>query len=69
MHGDAKAKEFFEEKKVLTLATLANGNWAVLRPINDPSDIEYGEIYYIEYGDYRTFKRLISTDKDDEVTL
>ncbi len=49
--------------------TLANGNWAVLRPISDPNDIEFGEIYYIEYGDYRTFKRLVASDKPDEVTL
>lgn len=46
--------------------TLENGNWCILRPISDPTDIDYGEVYYIEYGDYRVYKRLLKADEDDE---
>lgn len=49
--------------------TIANGDWAVSRPINDPSEIVWGEIYYIEWSDYKMFKRLLHTDIEDEVTL
>jgi len=49
--------------------TLENGCWGILRPIEDPTDILWGEIYYIEWGDYRNYKRLLISDSDDEVIL
>ncbi|WPU91852.1 LexA family transcriptional regulator [Mucilaginibacter sabulilitoris] len=49
--------------------TLENGSWCVLRPIEDRQDIQWGEIYYIEYGDYRVFKRLLASDNEDSVIL
>jgi hypothetical protein len=49
--------------------TLENGNWAILRPLKDRTDIEWGEIYYLEYGDYRSYKRLLKADDEDSVTL
>lgn len=49
--------------------TLESGSWCVLRPITDTNDIEWGQIYYIEYGDYRLFKRLLQADQPDSVIL
>ena len=49
--------------------TLENGSWCVLRPISDVQDIIWGEIYYIEYGDYRVFKRILLSENDDEIIL
>jgi len=49
--------------------TLENGNWCVVRPIKEPSDIDWGEIYFIQYGDYRVFKRLLKADNPDTVIL
>jgi phage repressor protein C with HTH and peptisase S24 domain len=49
--------------------TLESGSWCVLRPITDTSDIDWGQIYYIEYGDYRLFKRLLQADQPDSVVL
>lgn len=49
--------------------TLESGSWCVLRPINDSTDIVWGEIYYIEWGDYRMFKRLLYSDNTDDVIL
>lgn len=49
--------------------TLENGVWVVLRPIENKHSINWGEVYYIEYGDYRVFKRLLISDNIDEVTL
>ncbi|RCH53919.1 hypothetical protein DJ568_15380 [Mucilaginibacter hurinus] len=49
--------------------TLENGSWCVLRPITDVRDIEWGEIYYIEYGDYRMYKRLLKDEDEDSVIL
>ncbi|PPL04909.1 XRE family transcriptional regulator [Parapedobacter indicus] len=49
--------------------TLENGSWCVLRPINDVQDILWGEIYYVEWGDYRMFKRILVSEKEDEVIL
>ena len=49
--------------------TLESGSWCVLRPITDVRDIEWGHIYYIEYGDYRLFKRLLQSDQPDSVIL
>ncbi|MBS1519626.1 MAG: LexA family transcriptional regulator [Bacteroidetes bacterium] len=49
--------------------TLESGSWCVLRPISDAGDIEWGHIYYVEYGDYRLFKRLLQSDQSDSVVL
>ncbi len=49
--------------------TLENGNWCVLRPIKNIKDILWGEVYFIDYGDYRVFKRLLISDNENEVTL
>jgi len=49
--------------------TLENGSWCVLRPISDVGDILWGEIYYVEWGDYRMFKRILVSEKEDEVIL
>ena len=50
--------------------TIANGDWAVSRPINDPTEIVWGEVYYIEWSDYKMYKRLLKCeDNVDEVIL
>lgn len=49
--------------------TIANGDWAVNRPIADITEIVWGEIYYIEWADYKMYKRLLHADKEDEVIL
>lgn len=50
--------------------TLPNGVWGVVRPMEDRMDIEWGQVYYIEYGDYRVWKRLIKDEEDpDNVIL
>lgn len=49
--------------------TLANGDWAVVRPIQDTNEIVWGEVYYIEWGDYRMYKRLLKSDNEREVIL
>lgn len=49
--------------------TLENGSWGVVRPIQDKRDIEWGQIYYIEYGDYKVWKRLIKDDEDKESVI
>lgn len=49
--------------------TLENGVWAVMRPIMNRVDIAWGEVYYIEWGDFRMFKRILLSDKDDEIIL
>lgn len=49
--------------------TLANGDWAVVRPIHDTNEIVWGEVYYIEWGDYRMYKRLLKSDNEREVIL
>ncbi len=49
--------------------TLEDGSWAVLRPINNRFSIIWGEVYYIEYGDYRLYKRLLAGEEDDDVIL
>ncbi|MBS7564687.1 S24 family peptidase [Mucilaginibacter sp. Bleaf8] len=45
---------------------LENGCWVALKIIHDKKILP-GEVYYIEWGDYRMYKRLIVGDKDDEV--
>ncbi|WP_313418758.1 LexA family transcriptional regulator [Sphingobacterium multivorum] len=49
--------------------TIANGDWAVNRPIIDITEIVWGEIYYIEWADYKMYKRLLTGDNEDEVIL
>lgn len=49
--------------------TLEDGSWAVLRPIMNKFSIIWGEVYYIEWGDYRVYKRLLAGDEDDDVIL
>ncbi len=45
---------------------LENGCWVALKVINDKKILP-GEVYYIEWGDYRMYKRLLASDKEDEV--
>jgi phage repressor protein C with HTH and peptisase S24 domain len=45
---------------------LENGCWVALKMIHD-NKILPGEVYYIEWGDYRMYKRLLAGDNDDEV--
>lgn len=49
--------------------TLSNGDWAVSRPIGDPTEIVWGELYYVEWSDYKMYKRLLHADNEDEVVL
>lgn len=49
--------------------TLENGSWCVLRDIYDKDEIVWGEIYYIEWGDYRMFKRLLEAESPEDVVL
>ncbi|MDB5155098.1 MAG: family peptidase [Mucilaginibacter sp.] len=45
---------------------LENGCWVALKTIHD-NKILPGEVYYIEWGDYRMYKRLLAGDNEDEV--
>jgi phage repressor protein C with HTH and peptisase S24 domain len=45
---------------------LENGCWVALKVIHD-NKILPGEVYYIEWGDYRMYKRLLAGDSPDEV--
>lgn len=45
---------------------LENGCWVALKVIHDQKILP-GEVYYIEWGDYRMYKRLLVGDNDDEV--
>jgi phage repressor protein C with HTH and peptisase S24 domain len=45
---------------------LENGCWVALKVIHD-NKILPGEVYYIEWGDYRMYKRLLAGDNPDEV--
>ncbi|HVW98150.1 MAG TPA: S24 family peptidase [Mucilaginibacter sp.] len=45
---------------------LENGCWVALKIIHDRKILP-GEVYYIEWGDYRMYKRLLAGDKEDEV--
>jgi phage repressor protein C with HTH and peptisase S24 domain len=45
---------------------LENGCWVALKIIHD-TKILPGEVYYIEWGDYRMYKRLLAGDTPDEV--
>jgi phage repressor protein C with HTH and peptisase S24 domain len=45
---------------------LENGCWVALKVIHDQKILP-GEVYYIEWGDYRMYKRLLAGDNDDEV--
>src|ERR1700710_1296842 len=45
---------------------LENGCWVALKVIHDMKILP-GEVYYIEWGDYRMYKRLLAGDSEDEV--
>ncbi|MDF2435071.1 MAG: hypothetical protein JWP44_4702 [Mucilaginibacter sp.] len=45
---------------------LENGCWVALKVIHDKKILP-GEVYYIEWGDYRMYKRLLASDNADEV--
>ncbi len=45
---------------------LENGCWVALKIIHDKKILP-GEVYYIEWGDYRMYKRLLAGDNTDEV--
>jgi phage repressor protein C with HTH and peptisase S24 domain len=45
---------------------LENGCWVALKIIHDMKILP-GEVYYIEWGEYRMYKRLLAGDNDDEV--
>jgi phage repressor protein C with HTH and peptisase S24 domain len=45
---------------------LENGCWVALKVINDKKILP-GEVYYIEWGEYRMYKRLLAGDNQDEV--
>ncbi|MDB5010069.1 MAG: family peptidase [Mucilaginibacter sp.] len=45
---------------------LENGCWVALKVIHDKKILP-GEVYYIEWGDYRMYKRLLAGDNPDEV--
>ena len=45
---------------------LENGCWVALKIIHDKRILP-GEVYYIEWGDYRMYKRLLAGDNEDEV--
>ncbi len=45
---------------------LENGCWVALKVIHDMKILP-GEVYYIEWGDYRMYKRLLAGDNEDEV--
>jgi SOS-response transcriptional repressor LexA len=45
---------------------LENGCWVALKIIHDKKILP-GEVYYIEWGDYRMYKRLLAGDNEEEV--
>ena len=45
---------------------LENGCWVALKIIHDKKILP-GEVYYVEWGDYRMYKRLLAGDNPDEV--
>ncbi len=45
---------------------LENGCWVALKIIHDKKILP-GEVYYIEWGDYRMYKRLLAGNNPDEV--
>src|ERR1700742_4547111 len=45
---------------------LENGCWVALKVIHDKKILP-GEVYYIEWGDYRMYKRLLAGDSAEEV--
>lgn len=45
---------------------LENGCWVALKVIHDKKILP-GEVYYIEWGEYRMYKRLLVGDNPDEV--
>ncbi len=45
---------------------LENGCWVALKIIHDKKILP-GEVYYIEWGEYRMYKRLLASNNSDEV--
>ncbi|MDN5287722.1 MAG: family peptidase [Mucilaginibacter sp.] len=45
---------------------LENGCWVALKVIHDKKILP-GEVYYIEWGEYRMYKRLLAGDSPDQV--
>ncbi|MEN0053649.1 MAG: S24 family peptidase [Mucilaginibacter sp.] len=45
---------------------LENGCWVAVKVIHDKKILP-GEVYYIEWGEYRMYKRLLAGDNQDEV--
>eukprot|EP01037_Dinobryon_pediforme_P019685 gene19685-20149_t len=45
---------------------LENGCWVALKIIHDKKILP-GEVYYIEWGEYRMYKRLLASNNPDEV--
>jgi phage repressor protein C with HTH and peptisase S24 domain len=45
---------------------LENGCWVALKVIHDKKILP-GEVYYVEWGEYRMYKRLLAGDNADEV--
>ncbi|MVN89598.1 S24 family peptidase [Mucilaginibacter aquatilis] len=45
---------------------LENGCWVALKIIHDMKILP-GEVYYIEWGDYRMYKRLLASENEEEV--
>jgi phage repressor protein C with HTH and peptisase S24 domain len=45
---------------------LENGCWVALKVIHDKKILP-GEVYYIEWGDYRMYKRLLAGNNEEEV--
>jgi phage repressor protein C with HTH and peptisase S24 domain len=49
--------------------TMESGTLAICKQIKDKHSFVFGEIYYIEWGDYRMVKRILIGDSDDEIIL
>lgn len=48
---------------------LSDGNLGVVRPIDDLKDIEWGHVYFLEYGDYKVWKRLLKNEDDHDSVI
>lgn len=49
--------------------TMESGTLAICKQIKDKHSFVFGEIYYIEWGDYRMVKRILIGDNEDEIIL
>lgn len=43
---------------------LQNGDWAALKKIDTPYKISYGEVYFLEWGNHRMYKRLLKAENE-----